>query len=148
MKDELNILEKYIVDKDNFDEKVSKVTVGWHLHHSLKVINSVYDLLQSSDPNSYKKKFNFLRLLVYTLGKIPKGKGKAPKSVLPPDKITTEDIISQLTKAREKLKVFKELDENSNFKHPVFGVLNKKQTKRFLKIHTQHHLQIVKDILK
>ncbi len=148
MNKELTAIEKYIKDKDKSREKVSKVTVGWHLYHSLRVINSVCNSLQSSDPNVYKKEFNFVRFLVYTMGKIPKGRGKAPKSVLPPNEITTEDIITQLEKAIEKLDMFETLHEKSHFKHPVFGVLNKKQTRRFLKIHTKHHLQIVKDILK
>ena len=42
----------------------------------------------------------------------------------------------------------KELHANSNFKHPYFGVLNLKMTKRFLEIHTNHHLKIIKEILQ
>ncbi len=40
------------------------------------------------------------------------------------------------------------LPENVYFNHHVFGMLTKKQTLRFLEIHTKYHLKIVNDILK
>lgn len=39
------------------------------------------------------------------------------------------------------------LDENQFFTHTLFKQLNKKQTLKFLGLHTNHHLKIVKDIL-
>ncbi|MEO0902674.1 MAG: hypothetical protein AAFY00_11940, partial [Bacteroidota bacterium] len=45
-------------------------------------------------------------------------------------------------------KMIEGLSEDAHFEHPNFDVINKGQTKRFLKIHTGHHLKIIKDILK
>jgi hypothetical protein len=33
------------------------------------------------------------------------------------------------------------------FEHPYFGKLKLKETIRFLEIHTQHHLDIIRDII-
>ncbi len=148
MKSELNKIEQYLIYRDSLDKEVSKVAVAWHLDHSLKVINAIYDSLQDSNPSTYKKKFNIARTFSFTFGYIPRGRAQSPKSVLPPDTIKTDDIVSQLAIARDKLLIMDNLDDKSNFNHPVFNSLNKKQAKRFIEIHTRHHLKIVRDILK
>lgn len=148
MKSELNTIEKFLVHRDSLNTEVSKVAVAWHLDHSLKVINGICDSLQASDPQKYKRKFNVPRLFSFTFGFIPRGRAQSPKSVLPPDTIKTDNIVSQLGSARDKLLALEGLDEKSNFRHPVFNQLNKRQAKRFIEIHTRHHLKIVKDILK
>ncbi|MFD2561623.1 DUF1569 domain-containing protein [Aquimarina rubra] len=134
--------------RDRVNTKVSKVPIAWHLDHSLKVINRIHDVLKSSDPTVYEKRFNLARRFSFAFGYIPRGKGKSPGSVLPPDDIQTEDILSQLEIARENIADFKSFDADVNFIHPVFGQLNKKQAKQFLKIHTKHHLKIIQDILR
>ncbi|MBQ0735744.1 DUF1569 domain-containing protein [Aquimarina celericrescens] len=147
MNSELNKIEKYLFHRDSFNAKISKVTVAWHLDHSLKVINGICDSLQKSKPGIFKRKFNMARIFSFTFGFIPRGRAQSPESVMPPDTIKTEDIVSQLMTARNKLIGLEALNEKSNFKHPVFDQLDKKQTKRFIEIHTRHHLKIIKDIL-
>ncbi len=147
MNSELNKIEKYLLHRDSLNTQISKVTVAWHLDHSLKVINGICDSLQKSKPEIFKRKFNMARIFSFTFGFIPRGRAQSPKSVMPPDTIKTEDIVSQLMTARNKLIGLEALNEKSNFKHPVFDQLDKKQTKRFIEIHTRHHLKIIKDIL-
>ncbi len=148
MTSELNRIEQYLIHRDSLNKEVSKVAVGWHLDHSLKVINGICDSLRASNPETYKRKFNIARAFSFTFGFIPRGRAQSPKSVLPPDTIKTADIVSQLAMARDKLVTLESLDNKSNFKHPVFDQLNKKQARRFIEIHTRHHLKIVQDILK
>ena len=112
----------------------------------LKVINGIYYSISQSDPDQYKPGFNFKRTIIFTIGRIPRGKGKSPKSVLPPEKIKTEDIVKQLNQARENLITINSLNKAQYFSHYIFGILNKEKTKRFLEIHTNHHLKIVRDI--
>ncbi|WP_026776999.1 DUF1569 domain-containing protein [Polaribacter sp. Hel_I_88] len=145
---ELKFIEDSIQFKELKNLIVSKATVGWHLDHSLKVLNSVLLAIKESDPNLYKKKFNSVRFITFTLGKFPRGKVKAPKRVLPPEIIETEVIENQLEEVKSKLKYMNELEENQFFDHPFFDHLNKKQTIKFLGMHTNHHLKIIKDILK
>ncbi|MEO0525962.1 MAG: DUF1569 domain-containing protein [Bacteroidota bacterium] len=144
---ELKELQGYIEYRDNLNPLVSEVPVAWHLDHSLKVINNICDTLNTSNPETYKHTFNGGRLFCFTLGYIPRGAGQSPKSAHPPATIHTEDLHSQLRTARMKLRSIAVLDERTNFKHPYFNILNKGQSKRFIKIHTEHHLKIIKDIL-
>ncbi|MHA7057842.1 DUF1569 domain-containing protein [Aquimarina sp. M1] len=133
--------------RDHLNMKVSSVSVAWHLDHSLKVINKIHNVLENSDPSLYEKNFSIARIFSFTFNYIPRSRAKSPAAVLPPKVIKTEDLLTQLENARKNLSNLSSLGANVNFLHPVFGQLNKKQTKRFLQIHTKHHLKIIRDIL-
>ena len=145
---EFSVIKEYIDHQGKKNLKISKANVGWHLDHSLKVINSVFEALENSNPDDYKKEFNGLRLFTFTLGFFPRGKAKSPKRVLPPEIILKEGIETQLEKAIWSFEIANSFDENQFFTHPLFKQLNKKQTLKFLRLHTNHHLKIVKDIVQ
>ncbi|MEJ6674524.1 MAG: DUF1569 domain-containing protein, partial [Polaribacter sp.] len=117
---ELNFIKAHLnsLEKENLD--VSKANVGWHLDHSVKVINSVFKGLQNSNSNEYKKEFNLLRSFIFTLGTFPRGKVKSPKRVLPPEIILKEDVENQLRLVTKNLESFNDLEKNSFFIHPLF----------------------------
>jgi hypothetical protein len=127
---------------------ISKESIGWHIYHNLKVINGVYQATKASKPENYKWRFNFARLMVFLMGRIPRGKGKAPKQVVPPADIQLADIEQQLAQARQGAADFPKLDPKAYFDHPFFGMLTLKKTLRFLEIHTDHHIKIMRDILR
>ena len=141
-------LESYIALKDKRNDAVSKSDIAWQIDHSLKVINLVSKSFMNSKPELYKSNFNKWRLLLFTLGYIPRGKAKAPKIVKPPEIILTEDLNSQFQLAYQNIESLKFANNNAHFTHFVFGILNKKRTLRFLQLHTTHHLKIIRAILK
>ena len=145
---ELTEIRKYIPQKDQYEASVSKANVAWHLSHMLMVIDSVCKAMQKSKPENYKSKFNLNRTLVFTLNKIPRGRGRSPKIVRPPDDISAAHIEQQLSEVSTALAAYVQLETNAHFTHPFFGMLNKKQAVKFLKIHTEHHLKIVREVLK
>jgi hypothetical protein len=145
---QLSELESYIPQHDTSNPSVSKVSAGWQIEHALIVIISISKQLKKSEPADFKGKFSFKKLLIFSSGHIPRGVGRSPKQVLPGDNITEEGLRTLLQTAREELIVLSKLPAKSFFAHPFFGGLRLKQTKRFLQIHTYHHLKIVRDILK
>ncbi|ULC59998.1 DUF1569 domain-containing protein [Flaviramulus sp. BrNp1-15] len=148
LQNQLSQIETYLLSIDKKNPKVSKSTVGWQLDHALKVFNSVCEWTENSNPKDYKWKFNFWRSILFRLNYIPRGKGKAPKFVLPPEIIHEKDLKNQLETARAHIERLKTLPKSAYFKHFIFGMLSKKKTLRFLEMHTKHHLKIVRDILK
>ena len=56
-------------------------------------------------------------------------------------------VLNDTTK-KELVSKIEAIDKRAYFIHHIFGSLNKEQTIRFLNIHTNHHLNIVEDILK
>lgn len=145
---DLNEIEEMIRFRESINPKVSEVPVKWHLYHMLKTVNEIYNALERSDPKNYKASFSISRVFSHTFNYIPRGRAESPDVVMPPDIITYKGLIAQLEEARKKTQMIDELDENAFFEHPVFKRLNKRQAKRFLEVHTQHHLKIVHDILK
>jgi len=141
-------LESYIAVKDKRNGSVSTSDIAWQIDHSLKVFNLVSETLVNSDLELYTSKFNKWRLLLFTIGYFPRGKVKAPKHVRPPEIITIEDLELQLQVAYQNIEKVKLADKNAHFKHFIFGVLNKNRTIRHLQLHTNHHLKIIRDILK
>lgn len=144
----LDAIESYVPQGERINPNVSKADVSWHLDHSLKVINAVVTTMQNSDPALYEDNFSFVGKLLLKFRFFPRGKAKAPKYVTPPEFILEDAIKLQLTEARAQIKTIATLDNNAYFKHPLFGNVNKSRVVRFLEAHTNHHLKIVKRILK
>lgn len=146
---QLTEIEQYIEFRNSRNTEVSKVDVAWHLDHMLKTINRITEVLENSDLEAYEGgSFSFSKIASLTAGFIPRGKAQSPSSVRPPAIIVTDDILKQLTESRKNIEKLHTLEANAHFDHPVFGILDKAQTIRFLEVHTNHHLKIIGDILK
>ena len=147
LQEEIDQIRNFAPHLEVQNESISKSTVGWQLDHTLRVLIGVSKVLAKSDPKDYKRNFNKVRAFVFTFNKIPRGKGKAPKQVVNEEVITSEGLEKLLDLAVEGMEKINEMHPKANFQHQYFGLLNLKQTKKFLRIHTQHHLKIVEDIL-
>ncbi len=143
----LEQLRTLTAESEAFDAKISAASVGWHIDHSLLVINQIVNAVKQSDPNTYSPKFNFKRWLLFTLNKLPRGKAKAPKHVLPRNEFELSATEEQMDRAIQHIKELDQLNADNYFQHPFFGVLNLKRTRKMLSLHTQHHLKIMSDIL-
>ncbi|MBX9808363.1 MAG: DUF1569 domain-containing protein [Flavobacteriaceae bacterium] len=144
----LNELETKIEYRNLEDLSISKSNISWQIDHTLKVINIIIETIKNSNPNVYKWKINFLKSIVFITGVIPRGKGKAPKSVQSYEEITLDDLHEQLKNAKISVSLLNHLNDDCNFIHPYFGVLNLKETEKFLIIHTKHHIKIINDIIQ
>jgi len=142
-------LESYINKQSLSNEAVSKSTIGWQIAHVLKVISGVTTTMAQSNPEAYKWQFNFMRTVILTTKKIPRGKAKAPKVVSPVEEdLTEEALLDFIQKSKKSIKSASDLEPNAFFEHPYFGLVNRDKALLFLGIHTEHHLKIIRDIAK
>ena len=144
----LNELETKIPQFDKTNQEISKSDVGWHIEHTLLTIIGIINLLSASNPKDYKWKFNFIRIVVLTTKKIPRGRAKAPEVVQPKGNYGVESLTAHLLVTKQKIETLHSMDKANFFIHPYFGKLKLKETINFLEIHTNHHLTIINDILK
>lgn len=145
---ELDTLDKHMGSMDILNTKVSKREVAWHIDHSLRVINGICNALRHSDPSEYESTFNLSKIFFLGIGWFPRGKVRAPKAVMNHDAIDRSELIALFTKVKTKLDAIESLPANSFFVHPLFGKLNREETPKFLRMHTNHHLKIIRDILR
>ncbi|HMU47298.1 MAG TPA: hypothetical protein PKC72_13080 [Chitinophagaceae bacterium] len=133
---------------DQKKESVSAASVGWHIEHSLLAVIKMISATEHSNPADYKWQFNIKRSLVILTNKFPRGRARAPQSVMPGEQISRTTIAPLLEKAKQKAVLFETLGKDKFFHHLVFGNLRLRQARKIILIHTQHHLSIIKDIIR
>lgn len=140
-------LENKVPKQELINQMVSTSSVGWHIEHTLLTVNLIIEAVKNSNPKDYQWTFNFPRLYVFTMKKIPRGRAQSPASVKPTNNFNIETLENHIYFSKEKLKELDTLKPNNYFEHPFFGKLNLKPTKKFLEIHTNHHIDIINDII-
>jgi hypothetical protein len=139
-----------LYQESNWAEKssieVSKATVGWHIAHSyLVIIKSCENLL--SNTNRPSKNPKWLRQeIFFLLRKIPRNKIEAPDFVVPIDD-SEKEIKRLYDQAMSLLLQIKE-NKDGYLSHPFLGPIKPQRVPLFLRIHTAHHLQIIREIIK
>ncbi|REG99679.1 DUF1569 domain-containing protein [Flavobacterium aquicola] len=144
----LTALENQIQNQEILNPSVSKSSVGWHIEHALLVMNLTIASIQKSNPENYKRTFNFNRFVVFVINKIPRGKVRAPKAVQPAADFTSDSLKAHIEKSNLNLEKLSTLNSNQYFDHPFMGHLKLKPTIRFIKLHTQHHFNIIREIIE
>ncbi|MFM6924450.1 MAG: hypothetical protein ACKOU7_03040 [Ferruginibacter sp.] len=141
-------LETKIPFSAKSNNAVSKEPVGWHIQHSLLVALQVITALERSNPAYYKPAFNLRKFIIYSINKIPRGKAKAPESVLPKTAINSEELNKNFALLKTRIHVLEDLQPRSFFKHPYFGNLHVKESIKMIRLHTRHHIDIINDIIR
>lgn len=122
-------------------------SIGAHLHHSYLAMAGIADTLCQCQGDAPPRSFSFIRFVVFTTRKIPRGKGKAPKTVMPESSPGLELIEASARVARSALEKVQGARATAYFSHPIFGDLSRDEALHYCSIHTRHHLAICRDIL-
>lgn len=138
-------LDGFIPNWESVNEAVSASNVGWQIEHCLLVILAVIGSLKKSEPNNFKWKFTPIKYLIFWRKAIPRGKVRAPKYVSSENYDETT-LKAHVETCRRELSDFEKLGNEQFFTHPIFGDLRKKEAVKFLWIHTEHHLKIIREI--
>lgn len=144
---QIQLFENFISESNQLNTNVSKAPVGWHIEHSLLVVNAILENITKSNPDKYQQQFKFGKFFIFLTKTLPRGKAKAP-SIVTPERADAEKIHQSLKIARLNIDNIPHIKEFQYINHPYFGHLRLAKAISFLKIHNQHHLKIIKDILK
>lgn len=140
-------LESKIPNQEDYNPEISKSNVGWHIEHILLTNKMILEAVEKSNPADYTWSFKLPRIVVFTMNKIPRGRAKAPKVVVPKT-YDEQTLLEHLKIVTLKIQGLENMSSDKYFDHPYFGNLRLNKTIKFLEIHTKHHLEIINDIIK
>ena len=140
-------LESTIPNQEDYNAEISKSNVGWHIEHILLTNKMILEAVEKSNPADYTWSFKLSRIVVFTMNKIPRGRAKAPKVVVPKT-YDEQTLLEHLKIVTAKIQGLENMSSDKYFDHPYFGNLRLNKTIKFLEIHTNHHLEIINDIIK
>lgn len=136
------------------DDRVSNWNVGEQLEHLVLVDRGILDALEKTDPPAAPDGAGptVLGRVLLALGYIPRGRGKAPKFVMPRE-VDPAALEARLEGVRERFEALGEslhqLDDGTvRARHHAFGHLDGVRWLRFVDIHHHHHWKIIRDIRK
>lgn len=124
---------------------------GWcpaeHVDHLAKVSTSIFDRILSKGVIDNPKPLSFIGRLILLIGWIPRGKGRSPEKLhgKRADHATLLASLSAAEALLARLDGFP-LGNAPSVPHPRFGGLTPAQALRFVEVHNEHHLKIVRDI--
>ena len=131
-------------------QDVSGWTAAEQLDHVLKVNASVLArVLQQPEPEALPKGINLIGRIILGIGWIPRGKGRSPKS-LRGEPAKCAALETQVASVRQQLDAVTSAHMARStplVPHPRFGGLSTDQALRFMVVHTEHHLKIVREIV-
>jgi hypothetical protein len=133
--------------------EVSGWSVGEQLEHLLladRTILDGFDRLLDGTLTSAGGGPTAIGRFILVSGYIPRGRGKAPKAVIP-GTLSPGEIASGFEVVKRR---FEELAPRlgemeaggATFRHPLLGELNPGQWLKFVKVHHHHHQKLIRDI--
>lgn len=126
---------------------VSDWSIGMHVQHCCLAMLGFCESLIASTPPTPDSKFSLVTAIVFFSGRIPRGRGRSPDGGLPRQDISPAELGVLLDQSGRILNEVHDLNPQAWSQHPVFGVLDRDKTLRFLRIHNRHHLRIISDIV-
>jgi hypothetical protein len=126
---------------------VSNWSVGMHVHHCCLVMIGVCRSLQASSPPPPASRTPWMRRVVFTTGRLVRGRAQSPERVVPRADITAAELAPLLDEAVSQVTTTGNLEAGRWFNHFMFGTLKRDDALQFLRIHNRHHLRIVSDIV-
>ncbi len=126
---------------------VSEWSIGMHVHHCCLAMVGFCQSLIASTPPTPRSRFSLVTAVVFSSGRIPRGRGRSPDVALPRQDVSPAELWTLLDQSERILTEVHDLDPKTWCRHVVFGVLDRDKTLRFILIHNRHHLRIISDIV-
>ena len=100
----LRELQEYVPRAAERDADVSGWSVGMHIQHVSLAMVAVCQSLVASKPPAPRSGLNLVRSIVFTSGRIPRGRAKSPDPAVPSEGVTEEELRSLLAETERQMR--------------------------------------------
>lgn len=130
---------------------ISAWSPAQHLDHMVKVSSALTGLILNFETPRLARGITITGRAVLALGWIPRGRGKAPER-LHGTHVTRDELLASLDALAAKVQrvdaTHLVASRGPIAPHPIFGGLTPRQALRFITVHNNHHMRIVRDVLR
>lgn len=131
---------------------------GWsaaqHLEHLAKVNGRTFKglrLLAEGKMPPVQGRVNLLGWLLLWMGRLPRGRAQAPAFSHPSADLSREELARSLARNRQAMAALEPFLSllphlEGRMPHQIFGMLDARQWLRFVRVHSAHHLRIIRDV--
>ncbi|MDA0752462.1 MAG: DUF1569 domain-containing protein [Bacteroidetes bacterium] len=142
----LNQVAEFLPHASLRNEHISRWSIGQQAEHVIRATSAfTVQILRNRKPDgSGVQKPITAQLLAH--GMIPRGVADAPEATLPQLSTSPEELETLLLKARKRVSRLVEVHPESVANHPYLGEMDRDEIFRFMVIHLDHHLAIMREI--
>jgi len=128
-----------------------------HLYHVAlsdgRMCKAIQAICAGHERASQTPELNKIGLHILMTEDMMRGRGKAPGMVVPPDTVSRPDLEKTLARCRSKYAEIEALlpslpAQAKGLPHPFMGVLGAKEWLRLARIHSRHHLAIMRELIE
>jgi len=146
--DQLDEMEGSLPRASATDDTVSGWSVGQQIEHTLSALSAMSVALRRGRNEADGRRPNRFLALVLESGTIQRGRVKAPSAMLPSDHPDKKNLQRLILKTRNRISILGGLPPQASFVHHILGPMHRDEALQFMSIHTEHHLKIIRDILR
>ncbi len=137
------------------NEDVSGWSAAHHLHHvalsNSRMLKAAEAICTGHPMVRPEAALNEVGRRTLAEGRFARGRGKAPANVAPPETVTREDLEKTLARSRKKYAETEALlpelpSRTGGLPHPFMGTLRADEWLRLARIHSGHHLAIIREV--
>ena len=143
----LDTIESLVSHLDKHADEVSAWSVGQQFVHVISATSAFSVMLLRDRKSAGSADQNPFKDPILDSGVFPRGVVNAPKGLDNPAQPVASTLLRDILKCRNRVEKLPSLSPDTVATHHLLGEMTRDEVIRFLRIHLDHHLAIVRDIL-
>ena len=125
---------------------ISEWSIGQHAEHVVRATSALTILVMRNRASEGSNESGAMKVALLNQGFIPRGVAQAPEGTLPAEETDIDALNQLILKTSNRIRRLAEVGPDAAAIHPYLGEMKRDEAIRFMEIHLDHHLQIMREI--